>query len=40
MLRNITENTFNNHLVDIITNKLQVAVTKNNTSCRNKTEND
>ena len=29
MLRNLTKEKFNNHLVDIITNKMQVAVTKN-----------
>ena len=29
MLRNLTKEKFNNQLVDIITNKIQVAVTKN-----------
>ena len=38
MQRNRTKDKFNKHLVDIITNKLQVAVTKNNTEQRNKLE--
>ena len=31
---------FSNHLVDIIINNLQLAVTKNNINQKNKTENE
>ena len=40
MLRNLTKEKFNNHLVDIITNKMQVAVTKNTKTGGTKTEKD
>ena len=38
--RNLTKEKFNNHLVDIITNELQVAVTKNTQTGGTKWKND
>ena len=40
MQRNHTKEKFNNHLMDIIINNLQLAVTKNNINQKNKWKND
>ena len=40
MQRNHTKEKFNKHLMDIIINNLQFAVTKNNINQKNKRKND